>query len=212
MPTVATSLVVLRWLCDSPWTGCAWRTTPYIYVARTSNNRVIMACELLLLAATVQSIAHMPLGISDHNIMVLWPGCEGCAEFNVHTKNVQSVRFVVKKEGMLLQPLWWCCVDCVIHHERDVCEEQHHAYMWREQVIIEWSWHVNCIVACYHRTKLCAYAARDFRSQHHHNLWRLCLNVCYVLDLTFVLLYYCFILCYVVICYLCGLYFQPFKK
>jgi len=32
--------VVLRWLCDSPRTGCAWRTTPYIYVARTSNNRV----------------------------------------------------------------------------------------------------------------------------------------------------------------------------
>ena len=44
--TVATSPVVLRWLCDSPRTGCAWRTTPYIYVARTSNNRVIMACEL----------------------------------------------------------------------------------------------------------------------------------------------------------------------
>jgi len=29
-----------------------------------------------------------------------------------------------KKEGMLLQPLRWCCVDCVIHHERDVHEEQ----------------------------------------------------------------------------------------
>ena len=28
-----------------------------------------------------------------------------------------------KKEGMLLQPLRWCCVDCVIHHERDVREE-----------------------------------------------------------------------------------------
>jgi len=25
----------------------------------------------------------------------------------------------------------------VIHHERDVCEEQHHTYMWREQAIIE---------------------------------------------------------------------------
>jgi len=25
---------------------------------------------------------------------------------------------------MLLQPLWWCCIDCVIHHERDVREEQ----------------------------------------------------------------------------------------
>jgi len=44
--TVATSPVVLRWMCDSPRTRCAWRTTPYIYVARTSNNRVIMACEL----------------------------------------------------------------------------------------------------------------------------------------------------------------------
>jgi len=44
-PTVATSLV-LRWMCDSPRTGCAWRTTPFIHVARTSNNRVIMACEL----------------------------------------------------------------------------------------------------------------------------------------------------------------------
>ena len=44
--SVATSPVVLRWLCDSPRTVCMWRTTPYIYVAQTSNNRVIMACEL----------------------------------------------------------------------------------------------------------------------------------------------------------------------
>jgi len=43
---VATSTVVLRWFCDSPRTECAWRTTPYIYVARTSNNRVIVSCEL----------------------------------------------------------------------------------------------------------------------------------------------------------------------
>jgi len=28
-----------------------------------------------------------------------------------------------KNEEMLLQPLQWCCVDCVIHHERDVREE-----------------------------------------------------------------------------------------
>jgi len=40
----------------------------------------------------------------------------------------------------LLQPLRWCCVDCVIHHKRDVHEEQHHKYMWREQAIKEWSW------------------------------------------------------------------------
>ena len=42
-----------------------------------------------------------------------------------------------EKEGMLLQPLRWCCVKCLIHHERDVPEEQHHTYMWREQAIIE---------------------------------------------------------------------------
>jgi len=65
----------------------------------------------------------------------------------------------------VLQPLRWCCVDCVIHHERHVREEKHHKYMWREQAMIEWSWHVNSIVAFCHSVKLCAYAARDLRSQ-----------------------------------------------
>jgi len=40
-------------------------------------------------------------------------------------------------------------------------------YMWHEQAIIEWSWHVISIVACCHGAKLCALAARDFRSQQH---------------------------------------------
>jgi len=31
----------------------------------------------------------------------------------------------------------------VIYHERDVREEQHHTYMWREQAIIEWSWRIS---------------------------------------------------------------------
>ena len=72
---------------------------------------------------------------------------------------------------VLLRPLRWCCVDCVIHHERDVREEQHYTYMWREQAIIEWSWHVSSIVACWHSAKLCAYAARDFRSQQYDLLF-----------------------------------------
>jgi len=106
----------------------------------------------------------------------LWPGCEGqngavtrmwrsCGDQPSHKERaIGAVR--CKKEGMLLQPLRWCCVDCVIHHERDVREDQHHTYMWREQGIIEWSWHVNSVVACCHSAKLCA---RDFRSQHHLN-------------------------------------------
>jgi len=58
----ATSPVALRWMCNSPRTVCALRTT-YIYVARTSNNkRDCGAWSPLLLAATVWSFAHMPLG------------------------------------------------------------------------------------------------------------------------------------------------------
>jgi len=32
---------------------------------------------------------------------------------------------------MLLQPLQCCCVDCAIHHERDVREEQKYIYVAR---------------------------------------------------------------------------------
>ena len=72
----------------------------YICVARASNSkRDCDAWSLLLLAATVRSFAHMPLGISDRNKMVLWPGCGDRAEFSLHTKNVRSVWFVVKRRG-----------------------------------------------------------------------------------------------------------------
>jgi len=87
--------------------------------------------------------------------------CSCCWTFSVCCKSNVTTR-------LLLQPLRWWCVDCVIHHERDVGEEQHHTYKWREQAIIEWSWHVNSNVACCHSAKLCAYAARDFRSQHYY--------------------------------------------
>jgi len=49
--------------------------------------------------------------------------------------------------------------------------------MWRKQAIIEWSWHVNSIVACCHSAKLCAHAARDFWSQQNGavtRMWRSC--------------------------------------
>jgi len=40
--------------------------------------------------------------------------------------NVNIVQWLV-----LLQPLRWRCVDCVIHHERDVREEQKYMYVAR---------------------------------------------------------------------------------
>jgi len=39
--------------------------------------------------------------------------------------------------------------------------------MWHKQAIIEYSRQVISIVACCHGAKLCAYVARDFRSQHN---------------------------------------------
>ena len=70
----------------------------------------------------------MPLGISDRIKLVLWPGCGGRAEFSLHTKNVRSVWFVVKRRGVVAI-LRWRFVDCVIHHERDVREEQQYIYV-----------------------------------------------------------------------------------
>ena len=117
---------------------------------------------LLLLAAIVRSFVHFRLQ-QNGAVTRMWRSC--WVQPSLKERAIGADR--CKKEGMLLQPLRWCCVDCVIHHERDVRGEQHHTYMWREQAIIEWSWHVNSIVACCHSAKLCAYAAWDFRSQQY---------------------------------------------
>jgi len=41
--------------------------------------------------------------------------------------NSQQILILLKQPlrliGPVLQPLRWCCVDCMIHHERDVREE-----------------------------------------------------------------------------------------
>jgi len=44
---------------------------------------------------------------------------------------INRTRKLKQSEDILLQPLRWCCVDCVIHHERDVREEQKYMYVAR---------------------------------------------------------------------------------
>ena len=56
-----------------------------------------------------------------------------------------------------------------------MCAKNKNIYAWCEQGIIEWSRRVISIVACCHGAKLCAYAARDFRSQQNGavtRMWR----------------------------------------
>ena len=43
----------------------------------------------------------------------------------------EAVAHNIFKSVLLLQPLRWRCVDCVIHHERDVREEQQSIYVAR---------------------------------------------------------------------------------
>ena len=42
-----------------------------------------------------------------------------------------AVITICKYFKVLLQPLWWRCVECVIHHEQDVREEQQYIYVAR---------------------------------------------------------------------------------
>jgi len=58
-----------------------------------------------------------------------------------------------------------------------MCAKNKNICMWRVQAIIGWSRRVISIVACCHGAKLCAHAARDFRSQQNGamtRMWRSC--------------------------------------
>ena len=65
---------------------------------------------------------------------------------------------------MLLQPSVGVALN-VRFTTNGMCAKNYTIYIWREQAIIEWSRRVISIVACCHSAKLCALAARDFRSQ-----------------------------------------------
>jgi len=91
-----------------------WREQEIIEWLRPVVNSIADCCH---------SVKHMAVGLSDRNKMVLWPGCGGRDKFRPSHKERAIGVVPCKKEGMLLQPLQWCCADCVIHHERDVREE-----------------------------------------------------------------------------------------
>ena len=44
----------------------------------------------------------------------------------------------------------------------EMCTKKNTTFMWREQAIIEWSRHMNSIVACCHSAKLCTHATWAF--------------------------------------------------
>ena len=58
-----------------------------------------------------------------------------------------------------------------------MCAKNNNMYTWHEQAIIKWLRDMISIVACCHSVKLCAHAARAFRSQQNGavtRMWRSC--------------------------------------
>jgi len=129
----------LRWCC----VDCvihhernAREEQKYICVARPSNNkRDCEAWSPWLLAAAVRSFAHMPLGISGYNKMMLWPGWGSRADFSLHTKNVRSLWFVAKGRGCCcnlsggVALIVWFTTNGMRSKNKNICA-------WREQAII----------------------------------------------------------------------------
>ena len=147
--------------------GMCVKNNTIMYVARTSNNRVISSGDLYC---------------------CLLPQCEALrtcrSGFPIATKRCcdQDVK-VVRSAAFTQRTCDWCGSlwkggDVVATSPvvlRWLCDSTRTGCawritplcMWREQAIREWSRRAISIVACCHGAKLCAHAARDFRSQHY---------------------------------------------
>jgi len=131
--------------------GMCLKNNTIIYVARASNSKrdcdvvalLILTCERLNVTTGVRkerfqgmisivacchrarlcTYAARDFRLQQNGAVTrMWRSCR--VQPSHKERAIGGVR--CKKEGMLLQPLRWRCVGCVIHHERDVREEQHH--------------------------------------------------------------------------------------
>ena len=112
-------------MCDSPRMGCAWRTTPICMCHKQAIIQwlrrmiSIVACWHSVKFCTYAAQAFR----SQQNGAVtrMWRSCQVQPSQKEHA--IGAVH--CENEGMLLQPLRWRYVECVIHHEWDLYEEQH---------------------------------------------------------------------------------------
>jgi len=89
---------------------CANNT--HIYVARRSNNRVILSGYSIVACYHSVKLCALAARAFERNKMVLCPGCEGRAKCSLYRKSMRSVRFIVKTRGCccnLPLALCWMC-------------------------------------------------------------------------------------------------------
>jgi len=110
-------------MCAKNKNICTWREQAIIEWSRRVISIVACCHSAKLCAHAARDFR------SQQNVAVtkMWRSC------GVQPSHKERAIGVVrcKKERMLLQPLRWCCVDCMIHHERDVSEEQKYMYVAR---------------------------------------------------------------------------------
>ena len=110
--------------------GCARRTTPYMWREQAIRewswcvNSIVTFCHSAKLCVhTAQVFWSQQNG----SVTRMWRSCQ--VQPSQKERAICAVHY--KNEGMLLQPLCWHCVECVIYHKWDVREEQHHIYVAR---------------------------------------------------------------------------------
>ena len=108
--------------------GMCVKTNTHIYVTRRSRNTMSTTCDLYCcLLPQCEALCTCLLRLSNHNKLVLSALTSMWMWFQVQPsqKGHAICALHCNKEGMLLQPVGWCCIESVIHHKRVVHKEQH---------------------------------------------------------------------------------------
>jgi len=139
--SVATTRLVLRWnarfttngMCPKNNTIYRWHEQAIIEWSRCVNSIVACCHSAKLCAHAARAFRSQQNGAVTR--------MQGRVGFSLHTKNVRSMRFVVKRRGSCYNHSAGVALKCAVHHERDVGEEQYHIY-------VAWTSNNRVIAAC----------------------------------------------------------------
>jgi len=132
MGCVATTSLALCWNARFTTNGmCAKKNVIYVWykhaIIEWSRHviSIVACCHSAKLCMLSRS------SFPNRNKMVLWPGCEGGARFRLHTENVRSVRFIVKRRGCCCNHSAGVALKCAVRHEWNLHKEKHYICMAR---------------------------------------------------------------------------------
>jgi len=107
------------------WVKTNTHNTHIGYLVSTSNNRVI---SIVACCYSVKLYTHAARAFQlqqNDAVTMMWRSCQ----LQLSQKECAIGAAHCEKEGMLLQPVGWHCVECANHHERDVYDGQTHIYV-----------------------------------------------------------------------------------